>query len=83
MYYLYLLRSTKELSQFYIGHTNDLRKRLSQHNEGKSFHTKKYMPWELVYYEAYSSLALAKNREAKLKNHGKGLSELKKRVIQD
>lgn len=72
----------KETAQFYIDYTKDLRKRFSQHNKGESFYTKKYMPWKLVYYEAYSSLELVKKREAKLKNHGKGLSELKKRVIE-
>lgn len=59
MFYLYLLRSKEKKSEFYIGYTNNLRERLEQHNSGKSFHTKKYMPWELVYYEAYLSEGLA------------------------
>ncbi len=82
MFYLYLLRSKEKKSEFYIGYTNNLRERLEQHNSGKSFHTKKYMPWELVYYEAYLSEGLARRRESKLKHHGKGLSELKKRTIE-
>lgn len=83
MYYLYLLRSKEKKSEFYIGYTNNLRRRLEQHNSGESFHTKKHMPWKLVYYEAYSSEELVKRREVKLKHHGKGLVELKKRVLED
>ncbi len=81
MYYLYLLQSIEKSNKFYVGYTANLRKRLEQHNRGESFHTKKYMPWKLVYYEAYSSEELVKKREVKLKHHGKGLSELKKRAI--
>lgn len=83
MYYLYLLRSISKREKFYVGYTSNLKERLEQHNRGESFHTKKYKPWKLIYYEAYSSEDLAKNREKKLKYHGKGLSELKKRVLED
>ena len=64
----------------YIGSTNDLHKRLREHNNGKSRSTKRYIPWELVYYEAYISEVDAREREKKLKHHGKGLAELKKRI---
>ncbi len=36
-------------------------------------------PWKLVYCEYFLSKKDALIRERKLKNHGKGLSELKKR----
>lgn len=64
----------------YIGSTSDLRRRVREHNSGKSRSTKRYMPWELVYYEAYLSEVDAREREKKLKHHGKGLAELKKRI---
>jgi predicted GIY-YIG superfamily endonuclease len=59
-----------------------LKQRFTAHNAGESLHTKRYVPWELVYYEAYISRKLARNREAKLKHHGKGFSELKKRILE-
>ncbi|HLA26188.1 MAG TPA: GIY-YIG nuclease family protein, partial [Patescibacteria group bacterium] len=62
------------------GSTNDLRKRVSEHNNEKSKSTKRYAPWELIYYEAYKAEDDARIREKKLKHHGKGLAELKKRI---
>ena len=79
MYYFYLLKSQKTGNAYY-GITNDLVKRFYQHNNGLSPATKPYSPWELVYYEAYKSKVLAEDRERKIKAHGKGLSELKRRI---
>lgn len=80
MHYLYVLRSEGS-HRWYIGQTSDLRSRLDQHNKGRNTSTKSGIPWELVYYEAYQTKKLALQRELKLKNHGKGFAELKKRII--
>ena len=48
MYYVYLLKSLNNKSQKYVGYTSDLEERLLQHNYGKSEHTARYKPWELV-----------------------------------
>ncbi len=64
MYYVYILRSPK---QFYTGSTNDLKRRFSEHQEGKSFATKGKGPWQLVYYEACTSEKDARLREKYLK----------------
>ncbi|MGB4834357.1 MAG: GIY-YIG nuclease family protein [Candidatus Moraniibacteriota bacterium] len=82
MYYLYVLKS-KKTDKFYIGYAKDLQQRILQHNNGESLATKSAIPWELVYYEAYASQGLARKREAKLKHHGKGFAELKKRILED
>lgn len=79
MFYVYLLKS-KPNNQFYVGSTNDLRRRLAEHNSGKEFSTRRYRPWELVYYEAFSSERLARMREKRLKQHGNALKELKRRL---
>ena len=50
-YYTYVLKSKKD-NKLYTGFTNDLRKRLSQHNSGKSTYTKGRGPFEIIYYEA-------------------------------
>ncbi|MGC9048837.1 MAG: GIY-YIG nuclease family protein [Patescibacteria group bacterium] len=50
----YILKSKKD-HKLYIGSTDDLRKRLKQHNQGKVVSTKLHVPFELIYYEAYKS----------------------------
>jgi len=79
MYYVYLLWSSKA-QKFYIGSTSDLRQRLISHNTGSNVSTKYGRPWVVQYYEAYPTKADALRREIKLKRHGKGLAELKKRI---
>ncbi len=46
--YVYLIRSLSHPGQRYVGLTSDLKNRLAEHNAGKSPHTSKYPPWELV-----------------------------------
>ena len=79
MYYVYLIKSQKK-DIFYIGCTSDLRKRLDEHNKGKSFYTKGKGPWEVRYYEAFFSKDDAFQREKRLKQHKRGLLELRKRI---
>lgn len=79
MYYVYILKS-KLYDQIYIGSTNDLRKRLSEHNDGQGISTKRYKPWKLLYYEAYHEETMARMREKRLKYNGNAIRELKKRI---
>ena len=78
-YYVYLLRSSKS-QRIYIGCTNDLKNRLKEHNEGKVYSTKRMLPVELIYYEAFKSKDLAYKREKNLKSYGSGLAGLKLRL---
>ena len=80
MYYVYVLSSIGRTNELYIGSTNDLKSRIKAHNDGKSSSTKRYLPWKLIYYEAYETEALARMREQKLKYHGNAIKELKKRI---
>ena len=64
MYYVYVLRNPK---QFYIGSTNDLRRRLSEHQNNRNVSTKNRGEWQLIYYEASVSEKDARNREKYLK----------------
>lgn len=78
MYYVYVLRS--EVSgQWYTGSTDDLRKRLSQHNRKESNWTKRGVPWAIIYYEASLTESDARNREKYLKS-GFGKRYLKNRL---
>jgi len=78
MFYTYILKSESS-DKWYTGSTNDLRKRLNQHNEGKSAHTKKGMPWTLIYYEACLDEQDARSRETYLKS-GMGKRYIKNRL---
>ncbi len=78
-YYVYILKS-KNHDRLYIGCTSDLIKRFNEHNSGKCFSTKSYLPVEIVYYEAYLSKTDAFDREKKLKHFGSGVAKLKKRI---
>lgn len=79
IHYIYLLKSEKNGS-LYVGCTSDLKKRIVEHNNGESSHTKKYMPWKLIYFEGYCSKVDAYNREKSLKLHAQGLRRLKERL---
>ena len=78
--YVYLLRSLRD-ERFYLGWTTDIKRRLSQHNNGKSPYTKFRRPWELVGYEVYLSVVEAKEREKKLKRNPRMYKLFKKRML--
>jgi putative endonuclease len=54
MKYVYLLESVNFPDETYIGLTDDLRKRLIAHNEGRASHTRKLKPWRLVTYLGFA-----------------------------
>lgn len=67
MYYVYPLRSLSHPEQKYVGITEDLKKRIAEHNSGQSIHTAKFMPWELVTYHAFHDKYKAYDFERYLK----------------
>lgn len=79
MRYVYLLQSEAFAGQRYVGITSDLRKRLAEHNAGKSPHTSKYAPWRLVTYVAFSDEQKAETFERYLKS-GSGHAFASKRL---
>ena len=78
MYYVYLLQELIS-GRHYIGYTNDLKRRLKQHNEKHSGYTGRDY-WELIYYEAYFSKEDAQERERKLKQDGRSRRYLMQRT---
>lgn len=78
--YVYVLNSMRFSHELYIGFTHNLRKRLVEHNQGSVISTKRYTPWKLLYYEAFSNESFARARELHLKNNGNPMRELKKRI---
>ena len=69
MWYVYIIRSINFPEQEYIGATADLKRRLPEHNAGKSIHTAKFKPWELVWYCAFPDKYRALEFEKYLKSH--------------
>ncbi len=67
MKYVYMLQSAGFEGRFYVGGTFDLKKRFAEHNRGESPHTRKYLPWNLVGYVAFSDHTKADAFESYLK----------------
>ncbi len=66
MYFTYILKS-KKFPKTYVGITDDLTRRLFQHNSGLHPYTKRYVPWEIIYTEEVVDRIQARKREKYLK----------------
>ena len=64
---------------WYTGYTNDLKKRILEHDTGRNFATKSRKPFELIYYEACLHRKDAEAREKYLKS-GMGKRYIKNRL---
>ncbi|MFA6136050.1 MAG: GIY-YIG nuclease family protein [Candidatus Paceibacterota bacterium] len=67
MFFVYILKCSDK--SLYVGCTNDLEKRLKQHNESKqgAHYTKIRRPVTLKYSQKFRTLAQARKREAEIK----------------
>ncbi len=65
-HYVYVLQSEVDGNN-YVGCTNNLRKRIEEHNSGKNFSTRFRTPFKLIYTEIYPNQQDAFNREKFLK----------------
>ena len=74
MYYVYILSCSDQ--KFYIGYTQDLKKRIAKHKNGEVTATKPRRPVKLIFYEAYIDKYDALRREKYLKTQ-KGKTTLK------
>ena len=77
MFYVYILYS-KGYDSYYVGHTDDVQRRLSEHNSCQNTSTKRYVPWELIGFIEKADKSSAYRLEMKLKNLSK---ERKKKFI--
>ena len=75
MYYVYILLNKKD-NKFYAGFTHDLKRRLSEHKQGKVYTTYRYNEFELIFYEAFTEENDARKRERYFKTT-KGKKALK------
>ena len=67
MSYLYILQSEKT-GRYYIGSTNNLKRRLHEHRSGKTKSTRYLLPIRIAYWKEYPSDAEARAAERLLKN---------------
>jgi putative endonuclease len=79
MHYVYILKSINH-DQIYTGLTSNLKNRVSDHNSGKSSHTRKFKPWKLVTYIAFSEKETAESFERYLKT-GSGIAFARKHLL--
>lgn len=77
MFYTYILQSKNNPERHYIGYTDDLKRRLKEHNTGKCKYSSKYAPWTIKSYFAFQTKKIALNFELYLKS-GSGRTFAKK-----
>ena len=66
-YFIYILECSDK--SLYVGCTNDLKRRIKQHNESKwgAHYTKIRRPVKLLYSEQFENLKIARRREVEIK----------------
>ncbi len=67
MFYVYVIQSLTHRTR-YIGSTDNVQKRIMEHNGGRCHYTSGRKPWELVYKEEYLTRGEAMKREKFLKS---------------
>ena len=65
---VYILESINS-QRYYIGHTNDLERRLDEHNDvSRKGWTRMHVPWRVIYSRTYDTRANAMKEEKRLKS---------------
>jgi len=77
-YCVYILRNQR--GKLYIGQTNNLDKRLTEHNELGNGYTSKFRPWTLIHAEYFTSRKEIMAREKYLKTSA-GRDWIKKNIL--
>jgi len=62
-YYVYILKSEINPKKVYVGITNDINRRIDEHNSKTQTYTKRYAPWELIAYMTFFTREKAANLE--------------------
>ena len=71
-YYVYLIGTyNKSKLTTYVGYTNNLKKRLNMHNNGKGAKFTRGRKWKVLYTEKFSTKNEAISREYYIKNNRK------------
>ena len=65
----------------YVGYTNDIKKRIKLHNDGRGAKFTKGRNWKLIYKENFSTKGQAISREYYIKNNRKLRNLIKNKYI--
>ena len=77
-YFVYLIGNYKKLKlTTYVGYTNNLKKRINLHNNGKGAKFTRGRNWKLIYYEEYPTKKEAILRECYIKKNKKLRNSIK------
>lgn len=79
-YFVYILSSLKDKKRTYVGITKNIKRRIEEHNEGKSRYTRSYKPWKIVNLVCFKNRFKAYKFEKYLKTSS-GRAFTKKRLI--
>ena len=78
MYFVYLIVSkNKKRTISYVGYTNNIKKRLKNHNDSKGAKFTRWRVWKLIYYKKYKSKSKALREEYSLKKDYKLRNKIK------
>ena len=69
IFHVYMLKSLGKKPVTYVGYTNNLKKRVTQHNTGKGAKFTRGRKWKLIYKENFNSKKEAISREYYIKNN--------------
>ena len=88
VYYVYLIKTIKGyFNKTYVGYTNNLQKRLSNHNSNLGAKSTKGYKWEIIYKKKFYPKKRALSFEYKLKKDRNKrlrlLNEFKEKKLQD
>jgi len=76
MYFVYILQSLRD-KKLYVGYTDNVKRRIEEHNKGRVSITKNRRPFKLIYVEGYLNQQDATSREKCFKT-GWGRTYVKK-----
>ena len=79
-YFVYLISTKRNPKQItYVGYTNNLKKRLKLHNDGKGAKFTRGRQWKIIYTEKYDTKSEAISREYYIKKNRKFRNFIKER----
>ena len=82
MYYVYLIISKNANStKSYVGYTNNLKKRIKKHNEGKGAKSTRGRAWKIVFKRKFKNKSFAMKYEYFLKKNKKLRKKIKDNYV--
>ncbi len=80
--YVYILRSIEHPDKVYVGYTNNIERRLNEHNSKTQIYSRRYAPWRLLTYVTFSDKPTAARFEKYLKTPS-GKAFISKHLVQE